>query len=181
MSTQSERIYGVVAEFDGPGALLDAARKVRDAGYKKFDCHSPFSIHGMDAAMGLKRSPIGYLAGIAGLTGALLGYLLQWWTSTDAYPVTIGGKPFNSFQAYVPVTFGLGVLVAALCSFFGLLIITGLPRWFHGLFYASRFNHVTADSFFVSIEASEPGFDAGRVKAFLESIGGKRVEIVRGE
>jgi hypothetical protein len=175
-----DKVYGILAEFDSPGALLEAARRVRDAGYRNFDCHSPFTIHGMDEAMGLKRSSIGYIAGIAGLAGALGGYVLQWWTSAVDYPLVIGGKPFNSFQAFVPVTFGIGVLIAALTAFFGMLIGSGLPRWFHGLFYGSRFSHATSDGFFVSVEASDPKFDAEATRKFFESIGGKQIEIVRG-
>ncbi len=181
MSAPAIKVYAILAEFEGPGALLEAARKTRDAGFTKFDCHSPYTIHGMDEAMGLKRSPIGIISGVAGLTGALLGYILQWWTSAVDYPLTIGGKPFNSFQAFVPITFGIGVLVAALTAFFSMLIASGLPGWFHGLFYGSRFTRATNDGFFVSVNAADPKFDAARTKSFLESIGGKQIEIVRGE
>jgi hypothetical protein len=181
MNERKEQIYAILAGFANPGMLLEAARKVREAGYTRFDCHSPYTIHGMDEAMGLKRSPIGIIAGVAGLTGALLGYILQWWTSAVSYPITIGGKPYNSFQAFVPITFGIGVLVAALTAFFSMLVSTGLPRWFHGLFYAPTFSHVTADGLFVSIEASDPKFDPEKTKVFLQSIGGTGIEIVRGE
>jgi len=181
MSAEREKTYGVIARFDGPAELLRAAAKVRDAGYKRFDCHSPFPIHGMDAAMGMKGSKVGYIAGVCGTLGGIGGLALQWWTSTIAYPVTISGKPYFSYQAYVPVTFGLTVLCAALGAVFSMLITNRLPRWFDGLFYSEQFStRVNDDGFFVSIEASDAAFDAAKSRAFLESIGGKQVEVIKG-
>lgn len=181
MSAGKNTTYAVIARFDGPDDLLRAAEKVRDAGYKKFDCHSPFPIHGMDAAMGMKGSMVGYIAGICGTIGGVSGLALQWWTSTIAYPVVISGKPFFSYQAYVPVTFGLTVLFAALGAVFGMLITNRLPRWWDGLFYSDKFcQGVNNDGFFVSIEAADKKFDADKSRAFLESIGGKQVEVVTG-
>ncbi|MEW6051541.1 MAG: DUF3341 domain-containing protein [Candidatus Zixiibacteriota bacterium] len=180
MSTSGEKVYGVLAEFDGPNELLAAARKVHEAGYRRFDCHSPFPIHGMDTAMGVKRSPVGYIAGICGAIGGTGGYLLQWWTSSVDYPLVIAGKPFNSYQAFVPVTFGLTVLFAALGSVLAMLMLNRLPQWFHGVFYSERFTKVTDDGFFVSIEADDKKFNAEKTKAFLEAIGGSHVEVLKG-
>ncbi len=108
----------LLAEFDTPASLMQAAEKTRDAGYKKFDCHSPFPIHGMDDAMGVKRSPLGYIVGIFAFIGLSGGILLQWWTSTVDYPLVISGKPFFSYQAYLPVTFAFAVLFSAIASFY---------------------------------------------------------------
>ncbi|PWB73655.1 DUF3341 domain-containing protein [candidate division GN15 bacterium] len=181
MNAANEQTYGIIARFESPAELLRAAEKVRDAGYKRFDCHSPFPIHGMDHAMGMKGSKVGYIAGICGAIGGIGGLTLQWWTSTVAYPVVISGKPFFSYQAYVPITFGLTVLLAAFGAFFGMLITNRLPRWFDGLFYSEQFSsRVTNDGFFVSIDSSDPQFNAERCRAFLESVGGKQVEVVRG-
>jgi hypothetical protein len=176
----NHQTWSILAQFDTPGDLLHAAEKIRDAGYQRFDCHSPFPIHGMDAAMGLKRSPVGYIAGAGGLIGGSIGMLLQWWTSSVDYPMVISGKPFFSFQAFIVVTFGLTVLGAALGAVFGMLIINRLPQFFHGNFYSEAFGRFSDDGFIVSIEASDPKFDAGRTRAFLESIGGKHVEVVTG-
>jgi hypothetical protein len=171
----------VLAEFGSSAELLHAAEKVRDAGYKKFDCHSPFPIHGMDAAMGLKRSPVGYIAGICGLLGGGFAMWLQWWTSTVDYPLVISGKPLFSFQAYIVVTFGQTILGAAFGAVVGMLMVNRLPQWFHGLFYSKNFSRFSNDAFFVSIEAEDPMFDPARTSEFLGSIGGVKVEVVKGE
>lgn len=169
-------VLGLLARFDSPAALVAAAEKVRDAGYKKFDCHSPFPIHSMDAAMGLKRSPLGWIVGLAAVVGASSGLGLQWFASTIDYPLVISGKPFFSFQAYVPVTFGIGVLLAAITALAGMLALNGLPRPFHPVFYAEQFSTASDDGFFVSIEADDPLFDKERTAQFLISIGGGNVE-----
>ncbi|UCD95525.1 MAG: DUF3341 domain-containing protein [Candidatus Zixiibacteriota bacterium] len=171
----------ILAEFGGPADLLKAAQEVRDAGYRKFDCHSPFPIHGMDAAMGLRRSPLGWIVGIAALIGTSSALAIQWWTSTIDYPLVISGKPFFSFQAYVPVTFALGVLLSAFAALIGMLALNGLPRLNHPLFNSDRSGKVTDDSFFISIEAGDPIFDVGKTTQFLESIGGKNLEVINDE
>jgi len=179
--TAKEQVYSALAEFGSPAELLDAAAKVREVGYKKFDCHSPFPIHGMDAAMGLKRSPVGYISGVCGLLGGAFAMWLQWWTSSVDYPLVISGKPLFSFQAYIIVTFGLVILGAALGAVIGMLFVNRLPQWFHGNFYSESFKRFSDDAFFVSIEADDPKFDESSVILFLESIGGKNIEVVRGE
>jgi len=173
----AEEIY-VLAEFGGASQLYHAAEKMRDAGYNNFDCHSPFPIHGMDAAMGLRRSPLGWIAGLCATFGALGGVALQWYASTIAYPLVISGKPFFSFQAYLPVTFALGVLMAAGAAIFGMMAMNKLPRFHHPLFNSERFRKVTDDGFFISVPSAGIG-EAEKAKAFLESIGGKEAEIVR--
>ena len=180
-STAETNIQGVLARFDGPSALIEAAKKVREAGYTKFDCHSPFPIHGMDAAMGLARSPLGWLVGLAAIIGTSGALALQWWTSAVDYKLVISGKPFFSYQAYVPVTFALGVLLAAFAALIGMLAINGLPRFHHPVFYSDRFTKATDDGFFVSIEADDPKFSPEQSKAFLESIGGADTEVLEGE
>lgn len=180
MAETVNKVYSVIAEFESAGALLKAAAKVREAGYKKFDCHSPFPIHGMDAAMGLKRSAVGYIAGICAVLGGAFGLWLQWWTSTVDYRMVISGKPFFSYQAYVVVTFGLTILGAAFGAVFGMLITNRLPQWFHGLFYSDSFMRFSDDAFFVSIESDDPQFSEQKTAQFLESIGGRKVEVVKG-
>lgn len=177
----NKKTYSILAEFSSSGELLQAAGKVTQAGYTRFDCHSPFPIHGMDAAMALKRSPVGFIAGICGLAGGLFGLWLQWWTSTIDYPLVISGKPFFSYQAFVIVVFGLTILGAAFGAVFGMLIINRLPRFFHGNFYSSSFARFSDDAFFVCIEAEDPKFNTRTTSAFLESIGGSNVEVIVGE
>jgi hypothetical protein len=175
-----DRVYTVLAEFGSAADLLHAAEQVRDAGYTKFDCHSPFPVHGMDAAMGLKRSKVGFIAGICAVCGGSFAMLLQWWTSTVDYPIVISGKPLFAWQAYIVVTFGLTILGAALGAVIGMLVLNRLPQWFLGLFYSENFRRFSDDAFFVSIEADDPKFNADGTSRFLESIGGRNIEVVRG-
>lgn len=175
----SPKTHGVLARFDSPRALLAAAAAIREAGYKKFDCHSPFPIHGMDDAMGLKRSPLGWIAGLLAICGGGGLFALQWWTSTHAYPLVISGKPLFSFQAYVPVTFAGAVICAAFAAAFGMLIINQLPRLHHPVFYSDNFT-ASDDGFFVSIEAKDKLFEVDKTSAFLGTIGGKEVEVLQG-
>lgn len=174
----SERVKGLLADFESPANLLHAAEQVRNAGYKKFDCHSPFPVHGMDSAMGLKRSPLGWLVGLSALIGTSGALALQWWTSSIEYPLVISGKPFFSYQAYVPVTFALGVLLAAIAALVGMLALNGLPRYHHPVFYSKKIYQASDDSFLLSIEAADPQFDEAKTRAFLDSIGGKDVEVL---
>lgn len=174
----SKTVNGVLARFDTPAELLHAAEKVHDEGFLKFDCHSPFPIHGMDKAMGLKRSPLGWIVGLSAIIGTSSALALQWWTSTIDYPLVISGKPFFSYQAYVPVTFALGVLLSAICALVGMLALNGLPRYHHPVFYSDNFGKVTNDGFFISILADDKKFDEAGTFNFLESIGGKEVEVL---
>jgi hypothetical protein len=180
MGTQAPgSVVGVLARFESAAALLAAAQKVREAGYRKFDCHSPFPVHGMDAAMGLKRSPLGWIVGLAATIGTVGGLGLQWWTSSVEYPMVISGKPFFSYQAYVPITFGLGVLFSAFAAVVGMLVLNRLPQLHHPVFYSDRFGKFSDDEFFVSIEADDAQFDAKASADFLQSIGGLDLEVLR--
>jgi hypothetical protein len=172
---------GLIARFENTAGLLAAAEKTRNAGYKKFDCHSPFPIHGMDKAMGLKRSGLGWLVGISGIIGTSSALALQWWTSTIEYPLVISGKPLFSFQAYVPVTFAVGVLLSAFTALFGMLILNGLPRLFHPVFYSDKFSKFSDDGFFISVESNDAKFDPQQTAKFLESVGGKDIELLRAQ
>lgn len=181
MSDEKKASQVILAEFADPAALLKAAEKLRDAGYKNFDCHSPFPIHGMDQAMGLRRTRLGWIIGTMGILGALGGVALQWWTNAYDYPLVISGKPLFSFQAYLPVTFGLGVLLGALTAVFGMFHFNQLPQLFHPMFSSDRFAKVTNDGFFVSVEARDPKFDATQTQSFLQSLGAHYVELVSAD
>ncbi len=175
------KTLGLLAEFENPATLMNAAEKFREAGYKTFDCHSPFPIHGMDEAMGLKRSPIGYIVGAMAVTGAALGIGIQYYASVVAYPHIISGKPFFSWQAYVIITFALFILLGAFAAVIGMLKINGLPRFYHPVFYSDNFKKFSDDGFFVSVESDDPAFDIDKTKAFMDSVGGKNIEVLEGE
>lgn len=177
----NEFTYGILAEFSNPADLLHGAEKVRNKGYKNFDCHSPFPIHGMDEAMGIKRSVLGYIVFVFGLIGAIGGFTLQTWVHTKAYPLTYAGKPFFSWQAFIIVTFGLMVLAGALSTVLGLFHLSRLPRLFDGLFYSRNFSKFSDNGFFISVDAKDPKFDDEETGRFLESIGGTNIEIIKGE
>ena len=179
MSAKNESIDGILTEFDNPAELLKAATKVRDHGYKSFDCHSPFPIHGMDSAMGIGPSKLGWLVAVGGFTGCSCALLMQWWMSAVDYQVVVSGKPAFSFQAFIPITFELTILFSAFATVLGMLGMNMLPRFNHPVFESERFKKVTDDGFFVSIEAKDSQFHSTKTKEFLESIGGKNVEILR--
>ena len=174
-------IYGILAQFKDPGDLLHAAEKVRDAGYKQFDCHSPFPIHGMDHAMGLKRSRLGFVVAVFALLGAPTGRGLQTWVHLFEYPLTISGKPLFAWQAYIIVVFALFVLFGAISAVFGMFHFNRLPQLNHPVFYSDNFKKVTDDGFFISIESHDPNFGEDTTRKFLETIGGENVELLEGE
>ena len=130
----SSQIYGLLARFESPEDLMKAAVKVRDKGFQKFDCHTPYPVHGMDEAMGLKRSILGYIVGVGAVGGASVGMLLQWYVSTVDYPIVISGKPLFSWQAYMIITFVLMVLGGALSSLLGMFHLNRMPTFHHPLF-----------------------------------------------
>ncbi len=173
--------HAIIAQFSSPATLIDAAKKVREAGYSSFDCHSPFPIHGMDDAMGLGRSPVGFIVGGMALLGAVIGFSLQTWVATSAYPLVISGKALFSWQAFIIITFALFVLFGAFGAVIGMFRLNKLPQFHHPLFYSDMLAKSSDDGFLVSIDASDPKFDEARTRAFLESIGAESIEIVRGD
>jgi len=173
---EEDRLYGLLAEFANPSTLIKAAKKVRKAGYKHFDTHSPFPIHGMDKAMGLGQSKVGYITFIGGITGLGLATWLQWWTSAVDYPINISGKPFFAIEPSVPIMFELTVLFSALSAVGGMLLLNGLPRPYNPLFYSQRFSHVTDDAYFLHIAASDPLFDTENTRTLLLEAQAQEVE-----
>lgn len=176
---REDRVYGLLAEFPDPGALLHAAERVREAGYRHFDTHSPFPIHGMDRAMGLGNSKVGYFTLLGGVTGLALATWLQWWTGEVDYPLNIGGKPFFAIEPSVPIMFELTILFAAFGAVAGMLALNGLPRPYNPIFYSERFTRrATDDGFFLHIAASDEEFDLDQTGAFLRDIGALGIEII---
>jgi hypothetical protein len=170
--------YGVLAEFKDATELYYACEKVRDAGFKNWDAHSPFPIHGLDGAMGMGRSHVPWIVLVGGLTGAAAGMAMQWWTSAVDYPIYIAAKPMFSWQAFIPVTFEIMVLFAALGAVFGMFALNKLPQLYHPLFRSERFEGVTDDRFFISIEAQDANYQEGATADFLSEIGATHVETV---
>lgn len=181
MNNNAEKPYGILAEFVNPSLLLNAAEKVRSAGYKKFDCHSPFPVHGMDKAMGLKRSPLGFIIAIISFFVMLGGLALQWYTNAVDYPFIISGKPFFSYQAYAPVGFGITIAVAGVLTFIIMLILNGLPKPFHPLFHSENFKKVTDNGFFISIEAADSMYEKEKTLSFINSLQPVNVEIINND
>ena len=171
-------VYGILAEFGTPADLYQACERVRDAGFTRWDAHTPFPVHGLDKAMGLRRSRLPWIALALGLTGASLGFALQWWVHGVAYPLVIGGKPYFSWPAFIPVTFELGVLFAAVGAVFGMFGLNRLPMHHHPLFRSRLFERVTDDAFFISIESWDPQFDPSSTELLLQSAGARRVELL---
>ncbi len=161
-------LYGVVAEYDTPGALLEAARRVKDAGYTDFDCYSPFPVHGIDPAMGIKRTWLPMIIFGGGFTGAVGGLALQWYCNAHAWTWNISGKPTWSIPANIPIAYECGILFAVLTSFFGMWMANKLPQVWHPMFRIDRFARVTDDGFFLGIEAGDRRFDADKTSKLLK-------------
>ena len=170
--------YGLLAEFDSPGVLLRACRKVRDAGYRHWDSLSPFPVHGIERAMGLTPSPLPWIVLVAGFTGAGAAFALQWWIHGVDYPLIIAAKPYFSWQAFIPITFEVGVLFAAIAAVLGWIALGRLPRWHHPLFESPRFARVTDDRFFIAIEATDPRFSPEQTAELLRQAGAIHVELL---
>ena len=173
-------VWGALAEFDSPAALYKAAERVRDAGFEQWDTHSPFPVHGLERAMGLKRSMVPLVVLALGLGGAAAGVGLEWWVATRACPLVISGKPVFSWPAFVPIMFECGVLGGATGAVLGFLGFSKLPRHHHPLFDSKRFERATDDRFFISIEAADPRFDRSGTVQLLERAGAVAVELVEG-
>jgi hypothetical protein len=174
----AQKLYGVLAAFDSPGVLLEAARAMRAQGYRHMDACTPFPVHGIDEALGLRRSPLGWIALAAGLAGAALALLLQWWTGAVDYPLIVGGKPPFAFEPSIPITFELTVLLAALATVFGMLALNGLPRLYHPLFECDAFRQATDDRFLLAVEAADPNFHPDETRALLERLGAVATSLV---
>jgi hypothetical protein len=178
-----DKVYGIMAEFTTPADVYHAAEQVRDAGYRQWDVHTPFPIHGMEEAMGMSRTKLPILVGCGAITGVSLAYLMQWWMSSVDYQLVTQGKPFGSlvsggWQVFVPITFELGVLFSAFAALIGMLALNGLPRWHHPLFNKERFLSSSDDRFFVAIEAIDDKFDPEKTRKLLEDAGAVSIELV---
>ncbi len=175
-------IYGVVAEFKTEHELVHAVEKTREAGYRRIEAYTPFPVEGLSEALALKRNNVPLITLIGGLTGGLGGFFFQYWVCVIAYPLNIGGRPLNSWPAFIPVTFELTVLGAALSAVFGMLALNGLPRPHHPLFNVHRFvKHATSDRFFLCIEARDPKFHLKESARFLQGLNASHINEVEDD
>ena len=178
MPETSMQSYGIVAEFETAADVLHAAEKVRDAGFRRWDVYTPFPIHGMDKAMGMKNSKVGWFSFIGGVSGYTLGRLMIWWMNAYDYPIVIGGKPmFSPFSAFPP-SYELTILLGSFGALFGMLFLNRLPRLYHPLLKNRRFALATHDRFFVVIETSDPRYSEAETRHLLEGLGSKHIEVV---
>ena len=163
-------LYGLMAEFDTPTALVEAAEKARLAGYRSMDAYSPIPIEELSEALGHRRTRLPVLVFLGGLAGGLGGYGLEYWTQVIAYPLNVGGRPFHSWPHFIPVTFETTVLGAALTAFFGMWALNKLPQPYHPVFNVPAFVRASTDRFFLCIEAADPRFDREATWKFLEGL-----------
>jgi hypothetical protein len=169
-----EDLYGLLAEFDSATELVDAARAVRDAGYTATDAFSPFPIHDIDEALGVKRSILPYLCFAGGIVGLLSGIGLQYFVHVIDYPIIVGGRPHLSLPAMIPPAYELTILFTAFTAVFGMLFLNGLPRPYHPVFNVPRFALATREKFFVLIEANDEKFDYEETRRFMEGLEGQQ-------
>ena len=173
--------YGILAEFANPGELYHAAQKVNKEGFKEYDTFSPFPIHGMDKAMSLKKSKLGWIVIVHALMGLTGAFAMMYFMSVIDYPINISGKPFANIPAWVPIMFELTILLSAFGTVFGMLFLNGLPRLNHPLFTSERFKKVTDDGFFLCIESTDSKFDAEQVRGLLRDLGASHIEDIHSD
>ena len=176
---ETPSIYGLMAEFDDPTSLVAAARRTREAGYRVYDAFSPYPIHELFDAMHCEDRRVPLFVLLGGIVGGLTGFGLQVWVSAVAYPLNIDGKPYISWPMFVPVTFELTILFAALAAVFGMFMLNGLPMPYHPVFNVARFvEHASQDKFFLAIEATDPKFSHEATRTFLQGLGAREINDV---
>lgn len=178
MKKHGSTVYGIMAEFDSPQGVLSAAERARDEGYTKMDAYTPFHVEGLTEAVGFPHTKLPMIVLAGGITGGVSGFFMQWFANVIHYPLVIGGKPFNSWPAFIPITFELTILFAAFAAVFGMLALNGLPMPYHPVFNVDRFETASRDHFFLCIESTDPKFDLVQTRSFLESLTPREVSDV---
>jgi len=171
-------LYGLIAEFEDPNALIAATQRAHQAGYRRMDAYSPYPIEELHEALGARHTRLPLIVLIGGICGCLGGYSLQYWVATMAYPLNVGGKPFHSWPAFIPITFECTILVAALSAVFGMLALNGLPMPYHPVFNVARFALASRNRFFLCIQARDPQFDLEETRKFLATLDPREVTAV---
>jgi len=181
MSERRSQLFGVMGEFSTPESLLAATKKAREAGYKHVEAYTPFPVEGLSEAVGFKWTAVPLITLMGGVGGGLTGFGLQYWVAAITYPINIGGRPLNSWPAFIPVTFELTVLGASIFAVFGMLALNKLPQPYHPVFNVERFAQASTDKFFLCIEARDPKFDLVETSKFLQSLHAQHVNEVKDE
>ena len=163
-------IFGIIAEFGAPDEILAAAERAKKAGYSNMDAYTPFPMEELTEALGIKQSKLSLFVLCCGIAGGLTGFFLPYFAAAIDYPLNIGGRPLNSWPYWIPITFELTILFAAIGAVVGMIFRNGLPRPVHPLFNVDRFEMVTRDKFYLCIEATDPKFDAAETEQFLRSL-----------
>jgi ActD protein len=171
-------VYGLMAEFDDPNALVAATTRAYREGYRRMDAYSPFPIEELHEALGAGHTRLPLIVLIGGILGCIGGYALQYWTQAIAYPINVGGRPYHSWPAFIPVTFECTILAAALSAVLGMVALNGLPMPYHPVFNVPRFALASRNRFFLCIEARDPKFDVERTRRFLETLEPREVTTV---
>jgi hypothetical protein len=173
--SETDAGFGLMAEFETPEHLLDATRRLRDAGYRDLDAHTPYRVEGLAEALGSRGTSVPWIVLVGGALGIGGAYLLQWWVAAVYYPINVGGRPLNSWPMWVPIMFELGVLVAALAALFAVLALNRLPALYHPVFNVPAFARASQDRFFLVIESADPHFESRRTRRLLEDLGAREV------
>src|SRR6476659_9752516 len=175
MRATQAKLYGIMAEFDNPSELVAAARRTYEAGYRRINGYSPYPIEELDEAIGFKRTTLPLIVLAGGIIGGLGGFFMQYWMEVVDYPLNVGCKPFNSWPAFIPITFESTVLVAAFAAVLGMLVLNKLPQPYHPVFNAPNFALATRDRFFLVIEANDPQFNHADVNEFMKTLNAQDV------
>jgi hypothetical protein len=172
------KVYGLMAEFDDPNSLVEAARKAYAEGYRKMDTYSPFPIEPAWEALGVHDRPVSFFVLCGGIVGMIGGFGLCYWVSTTAYALNVGGRPLNSWPSFIPVTFELTILIASFAAILSMLGLNGLPMPYHPVFNVPSFARASQDKFFLAIEAVDPKYDSTKTFEFLKSLGPRDINEV---
>ena len=181
MSEQRVQLYGVMGEFETPQAILHAAKKAREAGYRHVTAYTPIPVEGLAQAIGFRWTAVPLITLLGGLTGGLSGFAMEYWMSVVSYPLNVGGRPLNSWPAFIPVTFELTILGASLSAVIGMLALNRLPQPYHPVFNVERFARASTDRFFLCIESRDPKFNLAETAKFLEGMSAQHVSEVKDE
>jgi hypothetical protein len=178
MATKTSTLYGLLAEFDREDQVVDATRRIYEAGYRRIDAYAPFPVHGLAEAMGRKRTWVPTVVLAGGVMGGLGGFFMQWYSAVVDYPLNVGGRPMNSWPAFIPIVFELTVLGAALAAVFGMLAMNGLPQPYHPVFHVRNFELASRSRFFLLVTSRDAKFDLERTRRDLESLSPRAIHEV---